>query len=242
MKHPLCLNFKVLAQYDLTKLSIDEVVFFEWLVLKRNFFGDEKFFYQQQRVIDEIGIKRRRLTTIKAKFIDEYCLETETEGKQNITHFSVKNIFISNFVEENIKEEHKNDLLFRLLNFQFKGDVQNLTKAQESYVLQLINDLINIYNTAREQETERNQDRGLSHTELPHNKTTKMQLARLLKAYDFQSIKYSFKAFAESLIANQDHTYHVLNNFSTYKKENESFPVFERYLEIFNRKYSYLKA
>lgn len=122
MKNPLSVRFKVLEQYDFTKLVIDEVVFFEWLVLKRSSFGSEKFSCQQQRIINEIGIRRRRLTTIKNKFIDLYGLESETEGKKNITHFTVKDLFLKKFVEDNIQVDLQKDLIYKLKNIKFKED------------------------------------------------------------------------------------------------------------------------
>lgn len=118
MKNPLSLNFEALGQYDFSKLIIDEAVFFEWLILKRWAFKNESFYYQQKRVISEIGVRRRRLTTIKNKFIDLYGLESKTQGQQNITYFTVKDSFIKNFIKENIQPDLQADLLIRLKKFE----------------------------------------------------------------------------------------------------------------------------
>ncbi len=237
MKHPLSINFKVLEQYDFSKTVCDEVIFFEWLILKRTSFGNNLFYYQQEKLMNELGIKRRRLETLKSNFIDKYGLIIEKGGFNNITHFTVPNKLIKKFVKENIKKEYQKDLESRLLKFQFSNK-ENLKPHQLGMVEATIYSLNTIFRQRRGIENQKNKNRELPESALSVNGKTRKQLGELLDNYDMSIIENSFIAFCDAMITKKDHTYHYLNNFTSYDKEEEKFGVFERYLEKFNNEYA----
>ncbi len=227
----------MLDRYLLEKISIDEVIFFEWLILKKASFGNSKFFYQQNRLMNELGIKRSRLETIKGRFIDEYGLIIEKEGFNNVTHFTVNEAFIKAYTGDNIKKSFQKDHLKNLLSFKINSTKQKAAIAP-GYIESLIEDLTEIYNQSRERQNSKNSNEQLTRTELPFNKKTKEQLAELASNYEEHTIKYAFQAYSEAITNKEDYSNHLLNNFSSYDKEKESFGVFTRYLEKFNREYS----
>ena len=123
VSHPLCVNFKTLAQYDMNKINIDEIVFFEWLNVKRLSFGEDEFFYQNKRVIDELGIKRYRLDGIKKK-LQQLGLVIEQKGNNNTSHYLVTPEFIETCVNEYVHTEYRRNTLEQLLNLDFKNDIK----------------------------------------------------------------------------------------------------------------------
>lgn len=226
--------------YLLENISIDEVIFFEWLILKKASFGSEKFFYQQNRLMNDLGVKRSRLETIKSKFIDEYGLIIEKGGFNNVTHFIVNEFFIRAYVKENIKNSIQKDHLKILLSFKISANKSNQSIDPE-YIENLIYDLTQIYNEARERQNFKNPEEQLNATELPFNKKTKNQLTELARNYETNTIKNAFLAYSEAIVNKIDYSNHLLNNFSSYDHGTESFGVFNRYLEKFNRDYSIKK-
>ena len=115
MKNTFSVNFEILDQYNFEKLSIDEVLFFEWLVTKRKSFRKESFSYIQKDITNETGIKRKRSEKIKSDFIDNHKLVVVQGGKHNVTSFTVSNNFIKLFIKDNVKPEYKKDLQKRML-------------------------------------------------------------------------------------------------------------------------------
>ena len=91
-----------ICQRNQTKL--DEIVFFEWLVIKRISFGTDTFFYQQRRVTEEIGIKRTRLETLRKLFIN-LGLVVEYGNVFNTATYTVSLVFIANFIKYGVKKE-----------------------------------------------------------------------------------------------------------------------------------------
>lgn len=236
MKHPLSINFKTLLQYDFERVTIEEVIFFEWLVIKRASFGNEKFFYQQSRITNELGIKRTRLTRIKEAFTNDLNLKISLEGFRNLTHFIVSDNFIKNFVDISVRQEFKKDLLKRILEFKM-GNALTMDEDVQNEIEFLIVDLNRTYNDRREIASLKT-GKKYTYTELPYNNKTCKQLSDLMVKYSVEVIENTFIAYCDEMIRKKDKAFHMLNNFSSYDEKEGRFGVFERYLTFFNENYS----
>jgi hypothetical protein len=235
--YPLAINIlKLQEHYNFKTTKLDEVVFFEWLVVKRESFGLEKFFYQQSRVFDEVGIRRFRLEKITELF-ESYGLTISVEGFSNVTHYSVTNLFIETFVLNHVNDSLQNKVLNNLLKLKFKKD-KPLSKFQLKKVNNIVDRLNIVYETRRNIYSQNN-GVGYKETQLPVNRKTLNQIHQLSLNYKLGAIENGFTAYCDEKIKEPKDSYHLLNHFSTYSKEDNKFSIFERSLHIFNGEYFY---
>ena len=232
MKHPLSINFKTFRQYDFCSATLDQIVFFEWLLLKKAFYGNT-FFYQQKRIINELGIKRNRLETIKGQFI-ELGLEVEQKGFNNVTHYCLSSKFIKAFIRSNVKAEYQQSLLRSALEFEINSE-ETLNENDLEITKIVVKELNRIYNERRELKS--TDIKKLTDTELPVNGKTLKQINRLLDHYSERAIFNSFIAFCDDQLDKKDHAHHMLNNFSAFNKKEGKFGNIEWWLSKFNREY-----
>lgn len=236
--YPLSINFNTFKQYDLSISCIDEIVFFEWLVVKRLSFGSDEFFYQNHRVISELGIKRHRLEKIKKQFIS-YGLEIELKGFTNTSNYMITEKFIRKFVKIHLEKPYQKGTLKQLLNLDFKNEVK-VTATDKRRIKEFIVKLEKLYNHRRKRKVEYTQGKELlEDSGLSHNNKTYQQFKLLMGKYPNRDvIEGSFVCYVDKLIKGEDRTLHILNNFSSYNRANDSFPIFESRLNEYNNNYS----
>lgn len=229
MKHPLATNFKKLLQYDFEFTKLDEAIFFEWLIVKQKSFGEgNPFFYQNRRIIAELGIKRNRLNSIKSKFLD-YGLSIGCAGFLNTTHYLVEYDFIEKFIYDHVKYEERSRMLRNIRHLNFKGE-NNLSKQERVMVTHFIHELNEVCKTRRAFHFNYgNIKDDLSEFELPYNGKTIYQLHLLCKRYSKEVIITTFQSFVDAMLLEEDYTSHLLNNFSSYDKQRDGFSVFDHY-------------
>lgn len=88
--HPLAINILKLQRYNYDYFNCEEVVFFEYIVVKGMAFKKKKeFFHSSETIRKETGIKKSSLKTIIKKFIDLGILSTEVKGMPRVTYFKV---------------------------------------------------------------------------------------------------------------------------------------------------------
>lgn len=116
MKSPFSVNFETLQQYDFLKTTFDEVLFYEWLVTRTKILRVDKFYYQQEKIMFETGLKRRRLETLKSSFIKRFHLKVEHGGQNNTTFYTVSEVFVRNFILANVKEDMRDQVLLKVLS------------------------------------------------------------------------------------------------------------------------------
>ena len=76
---PMCINVVRLRDY---LLAPDEVVLFDWLLVKQAYvFHFKPFYYSQRRVESETRIARRRFETMVRQFKDQGWLWSEVRQK-----------------------------------------------------------------------------------------------------------------------------------------------------------------
>ena len=238
VSYPLCVNFKTFIQYDISKINIDEIVFFEWLIVKRLSFGSDEFFYQNERVIKEIGIKRHRLEVIKNKFC-LYGLIIELKGNNNTSHYLVNPEFIKCFVNEHLLNEYRANTLKQLLTLDFKNEIK-VSKVTKNRIIKFIKtELEIVYNQRRKDNIVITEGKKfLTPSGLNHNKKTYQQFSLLMSRYSNHIIKNSFICFIDMVITGEDNCNHILNNFSSFNRAKDSFPIFENRLNTFNNQYA----
>jgi hypothetical protein len=166
-KHPFAVNIKNLQKYDFSKTNLDEVVFFEWLVIKRISFGIKPFYYQQRRVIEEIGVKRTRLETIKKRFT-EYGLLVDNDSIFNTTNYTVTLDFIKKFIDTGVKKEYRNSKFLGIKNIDFTKEktISNIERKKINLLIDQLNDL---FNTRRKVYSDESKEEGYEYTTLSIN-------------------------------------------------------------------------
>lgn len=254
---PLCCNILRLQSY---LLAPDELILFDWLVVKQISFRYKPFHYSQMRVEDETRIKRTRQEAIIAKFKEWGIIQVEVRQnevtKGQVRYFSVlfkqlsdnsvlgkiispTALLYINFRQYLLYHSEQQNLV---LNPHQKEDDADVSDAEEAY--QMLN---RIYDERRIMFNEGELTGGVvperlkSHTQLQYNKTIAKRLQRLLRRYEGDAIRNAFVAYVDNMLAGED--YLVPNNqmafFLSYNKEEEAFNVFDYYLNKFNLSYSF---
>jgi hypothetical protein len=236
--HPFAINILKLQEYDFTKTSIDEVVFFEWLVIKRKSFKEETFYYQQRRVTEEIGIKRSRLETIRNNF-EEMGLILDHASIYNTLYYTVNLEFVKNFIATGVKKEFQKPKIKEIEKVNFDGEKQ--LSAKELEKVNLLKFLMNTcYNERRQIHNKMNVDLLYLETSLPMNDKSYRQLNQLQRSYDDNAIINSFESYCDDAINYKGKIFksHMVNHFSSYDHAGKKFSVFERHLQTYNDYYT----
>ena len=88
-KNPLAVNIRKLQRYNFNFLTLEEVIFFEYLVVKAPLFKFKEFYHSTSTIAKEIGIKRSKLESIINKFGVMGLLKVEVKGFPKVKHFTV---------------------------------------------------------------------------------------------------------------------------------------------------------
>lgn len=75
--------------YNFEKHNLEEVVFFEYLVIKGQAFKFKPFFYSNRRITEETGIRKAALATIIKKFQGYGIIDVEVKGFPLVQYFTV---------------------------------------------------------------------------------------------------------------------------------------------------------
>lgn len=241
-RHPLAINILKLQEYDFTKTKLDEIVFFEWLVIKRISFGTDTFFYQQRRVTEEIGIKRTRLETLRKLFIN-LGLVVEYGNVFNTATYTVSLVFIANFIKYGVKKEFQETRSLNIDKLHFNTK-KPLSIKDRKKIKNLLDELNKVYNSRREIYNDNNTEQEYTYTGLPINEKSYKQLNELSKFYSDEIIRNSFVSYCDEVITYKDRVVkaNMTNHFSSYDFISERFEVFERHLHNYNIHYSIKKG
>lgn len=88
-KNPMAINIRKLQRYNFSFFTLEEVVFFEYLVVKAPLFKFKEFYHSTSTIAKEIGIKRSKLESIITKFGRMGLLSVEVKGFPKVKHFTV---------------------------------------------------------------------------------------------------------------------------------------------------------
>jgi len=236
-RHPLAINILKIQEYDFSKTKLEEIVFFEWLVIKRISFGTDTFFYQQRRVTEEIGIKRTKLETLRKDFV-KLGLVVEYGNVFNTATYTVSLIFVNNFIKYGVKKEYQKPKSLNIDKLHFNTKTP-LAPKDRKRIKSFIDDLNEIYNSRREIYNTKNNDQEYTYTGLPVNEKSYQQLNELCKVYENEVIRNSFISYCDEVITYKDRVVkaNMTNHFSSYDFITERFEVFERHLHYYNLNY-----
>ena len=85
----MAVNIRKLQRYNFNFFTLEEVVFFEYLVVKAPLFKFKEFYHSTATIAKEIGIKRSKLDSIIIKFGKMGLLKVEVKGFPKVKHFSI---------------------------------------------------------------------------------------------------------------------------------------------------------
>ncbi len=88
-KNPMAVNIQKLQRYNFNFFSLEEVVFYEYLVIKGRAFLFKPFYHSSATIAAETGIKRNKLETIIKKFQELQLIKVELKGYPKVKHFLV---------------------------------------------------------------------------------------------------------------------------------------------------------
>lgn len=87
--HPLAINIRKFQRYNYNYFSCEEVVFFEYLVVKANSFKQVPFYHSSETIFNETGIKKHSLNTIIKRFENLNYISIVVKGMPRVKHFTV---------------------------------------------------------------------------------------------------------------------------------------------------------
>lgn len=88
-KNPMAVNIQKLQRYNFSFFSLEEVILFEYLVIKGKAFQFKPFYHSSATIAAETGIKRNKLDSIIKKFQGLHLIKVELKGYPKVKHFLV---------------------------------------------------------------------------------------------------------------------------------------------------------
>lgn len=250
---PLCTNIMRLQSY---LLPPDEVVLFDWFVVKQVSFKYKEFHYSQKRIEEETRIKRTRLEIIIMKFETLGFLKSDVrENKDTRGRVRYFKIYFELLSDSDVLSEiinpgssiFKNFIKYmkHLLAEQKKSlkipKEHEIDSSTPNRVYLLLNDTYEkrrvMYNDGGM--TDEKPERAKSQTQLQRNKPIDRKLERLSKKYDDNAISHAFTSYTDSVFKEESTPDNFMNYFLSYDDVADSFNVFEYHLNYFNLHYGY---
>ncbi|MFY7742322.1 MAG: hypothetical protein ACOVQR_06730 [Flavobacterium sp.] len=93
-KIPLALNVLKLQRYNFNYFSCEEVVFFEYILVKSIAFKQKSFYHSSETIFKETGIKKHALSSIIKRFVELGYLTVEVKGMPKVKHFLANHVRI----------------------------------------------------------------------------------------------------------------------------------------------------
>lgn len=251
---PLCINVLRLLSY---KLAPDELIMFDWLVVKQIAFNYKPFHYSQSRVEEETRIHRIRQEAIIKLFTSLGFLTTEikinsvTRGRVRYYSVNFKLLSDSDILQEIIRPETTLFHDFRVY-FDFHAKQQKKSKSEELKPADKINHeaanrIYKLLNETYEARriyyndggmTSKKPERTKSEIQLQRNKPIDRKMAKLAERYNDNSIENSFIAYVDDILRGNKKPDNLMYYFLSYEEVLDSFGIFDHYLNIFTLKYS----
>ncbi len=88
--HPFAINILKLRRYNFDFFTTEEVVFFEYIVVKQLAFKTKgAFFHSSETIRRETGIKKYALNTIIKRFVNLGILKVTVKGMPQVKYFTL---------------------------------------------------------------------------------------------------------------------------------------------------------
>jgi len=248
---PLSVN---IIRFQSYLLNPDEVIFFDWLVVKSIHFGYDEFYYSQDRIENEIRIKRTRQDKIISSFselgIINIAVKENRTTKGRVRYYFVdfealcdkdvlssiispKSSLYANFVQ--YFKHHSSE----------QKKVQKKKPQENTADKQKVDNIYNLLNRVYEQRRNRynkDKNKGLkSPIQLQRSKPLEKKLLRLNEKYDMNSIENSFLAYVDAVFNKEEEPNNLIRYFLAYDFDSDEWGVFGKYLNYFALNYSHSK-
>lgn len=255
MNCPLSVNIKRLEAY---LLAPDEVVLFDWLVIKQSaVFKYKWFYYSQEQIEKETRIKRRCMERIVKRFRAMGILSTQTRPKPTtggqVRYFRMEFAVISRKLNEIIDKNNEMHKTFKTYFAALARRQANADKGKGTETLKeicernnadlLYNALVDVYRNRCEMYndgklTDDLPERTKTATQFPRNAAINRQLARLADTYDTNTAKMAFTAYCDDVLTGGVSPKNMISYFLKYDEADECFTVADEYLIKFQQNYS----
>lgn len=249
---PLCVNVIRLQDY---LLPPDELIFFDWIVVKQiHVFHFRPFHYSQQRIGRETRIARRRLSTIVEKFSEKCWISSQVRWKHDKTgrvrHYAVDFAKILEDLDQIIAAETAlyaafvdflSDVIRRLADIRHTGSdaaAPHAPAEAEALIgeLQEIHDRrVDLYNAGRL--TDAPPPRKLPTSKIVFDHAHKLLLCRAMARYDEETLAEAFLAYTDRVITGNLRASSFAGLFLTHDKNTGEFPVVQHHAGFFRRFY-----
>lgn len=229
---PLCTNVLRLQSY---LIAPDEVIFFDWFVVKQLSFRFQDFHYSQARIEEETRIKRTRQEQIISRFASLGFLSAwvgvnkETRGRVQYFKVDFEVLTDSSILNQIINE--KEPLFKHFIKYMkhLSAEQSKCLKPQkkEFYNANTASRIYNLLNETYEERRKMYNKGELTNnkkpvrtkieTQLPRNKDIEKKLASLSSIYNDTAIDNAFTAYIDSV----------------FKGEIEPFKIMEYFQKVF---------
>ena len=246
---PLCTNIIRLQSY---LLSPDEVVLFDWFVVKQISFKYKDFHYSQARIEEETRIKRTRQDVIIKHFCKMGFLTTEvkknpaTSGK--VRYFSVHFSVLAHpnmlcLIINNSKPQFKDFMEYMAYHAGIMSKSKQESQPKKVSEIITVDQIHQMFEEIYERRrilynngelTGEMPDLLKSATQLSRSKNIDKRIAELAKRYRKDVIGLSFTAYTDQVLRGKEEPRNFLSLFLTYSTKHDTFDVFDYHLNFAN--------
>lgn len=231
-KNPMAVNILKLQRYNFKFFSLEEVILFEYLVIKGSLFKYKPFYHSSATIAQETGIKRNRLETIIKRFIHLKLISIEKKGMPKVKHWLVNYPVIPSLFGQIYQFSENGKLTvdnLKLLNDFYKPFVEAYKKknTKEEYLKETKKEkedgdpvLVTAVVGVKDYFFELKNEFSLSANQLKH---TELELINLLKTYNAEEIKQMARRFFE------ENTHGA--KISDFLKTEKAFPDKNSFIE-----------
>lgn len=250
----MCVNIVRLQDY---LLPPDEVVFFDWLLVKQCYvFHHKSFYYSQRRVEKETRIGRRRFETIVQKFKEQGWLWSEVvpsgTRRSAVRRYLVFYDAIARILPKLVRYDtgtyalYKSYLAKMLQMSKAAGakSTDRLPADVEMEVIALKDRLQETYEVRVEMHNEAiasGQMRGNKRVadQLPFREGFQGYLRKLIEKYPTDTIEHAFLVYCDRVLSEQLRPESFMGYFLHYNAVTDEFPIFNTCLDAYVTTYSY---
>lgn len=253
---PMCVNIVRLQDY---LLPPDEVVLFDWLLVKQCYvFHHKSFYYSQRRVEKETRIGRRRFETIVQKFKEQGWLWSEVAPsgtrRSAVRRYLVFYDAIARILPKLVRYDtgtyalYKSYLAKMLQKSKAVGakSTDRLPADVEMEVIALKDRLQAVYESRVKQHNDAvavglllGNKRVVD--KLPFREGLQSYLRKLIEKYPIDTIEHAFVAYCDQVLGGKLRPESFMGYFLHYNAVTDEFPIFNACLDAYVTTYSYPK-
>ena len=251
---PMCVNIVRLQDY---LLPPDEVVLFDWLLVKQCYvFHHKSFYYSQRRVEKETRIGRRRFETIVQKFKEQGWLWSEVAPsgtrRSAVRRYLVFYDAIARILPKLVRYDtgtyalYKSYLakMFQMSKAVGAKSTDRLPADVEMEVIALKDRLQAVYESRVKQHNDAvavglllGNKRVVD--KLPFREGLQSYLRKLIEKYPTDTIEHAFVAYCDQVLGGQLRPESFMGYFLHYNAETDEFPIFNACLDNYVTTYTY---